>query len=398
MKTNRLLWFLSLGHWVEHWYEAAFWIFLPIFAADFGLSYLQIGMLASARAFLSAIMHVIMGALSDIIGRPLLLLTGCLTWLALGFFVMSLVPSFPALVLLCGAMGAAVGLWHPPAMAVISRVFPERRGFALSAHELAGNLANVLTPTLVGLALVTVSWRLVMGAHLLPGLMVALLFWLGMPRLARGGGGRVQLSDYGAMARSVLANSTVLGMSAVSALRSASQTSLSAFLPIYLAVTYGMTVDHLGLYLSALLALGVVSPLIGGTVSDRFGRRPVLLIGLFGAGLLSLLLPSASPGPVLLGLLAAVGLFLYALRSVIFAHALDASASAGAASTVGFIFGVQGVVSGLAPAALGLLADSVGLASTLQAAGWLTLAAGLLVLMLPRAKSQVSRPRPQVAT
>lgn len=404
MNKSRLLWSLSLGHSVEHWYEAAFWLFLPVFAAALGLSFVQVGMLATARSFLSAIMHVLMGAISDVLGRPLLLLTGCLAWLAVGFFAMGLAPSYLSLLLLCGAFGAAVGLWHPPAMAILSRVFPERRGFALSAHELAGNVGNLVAPVLIGLALAAFSWQVVMTAHLVPGLLVALLFWLGMPRLTSTADRRAQtaeghasagpaplptgagdrLTAYRQVVGALLANPTVLALSAVSALRTAAQSSLSAFLPLYLAFAHGLGPELVGLYLSALFALGTVSPLLGGIASDRLGRRPVLLVGLFAAGLLSLALPLAAPGPLLISLLAATGLFLYSLRSVIFAYALDVSDAAGAASTVGFIFGVQGVVAGLAPAALGALADLAGPASALAAAGGLTLAGGVLVLALPR--------------
>jgi hypothetical protein len=57
----------------QHWYEGAFWIFLAVAAKEMGISFAEAGALASAKALLGA------GAVSDLVGCPTLLLTGCLS-------------------------------------------------------------------------------------------------------------------------------------------------------------------------------------------------------------------------------------------------------------------------------------------------------------------------------
>src|SRR5919206_1573973 len=308
MPKNRLLTALSVGHTIEHWYEGAFWIFLAVASKELGLSFVEVGALASARALLGAFGHLGAGAVSDIVGRPTLMLTGCLAWLGLAFCLLGLAPGYLALIVLAGALGVGAGLWHPPAMAILSGQFPERRGFVLSLHELAGNVGTSLTPSIVGLAIVAFPWRAVLLAQLIPGLVMGALFWIIAPKLSRAEA-RPSLQRYRAGLGEILRNRTILAMSLVSGLRSATQTTLQAFLPLFLAYTYGLDAAGIGFYLTALAILGVLSPLVGGPVSDRVGRRPVLLMGLLAIGTLGLLIPWVPPGAPLFATLAGVGLF-----------------------------------------------------------------------------------------
>jgi MFS family permease len=380
---GRLLTALSVGHAIEHWYEAAFWIFLAVAAKELGLTFAEAGALASARALVGAVGHLGAGAVSDLVGRPTLLLTACLAWLGISFCLLGLAPGYLVLIVLAGALGAGAGLWHPPAMAVLSRQFPERRGLALSAHELAGNVGTSVTPTLVGLAITTFPWKAVLVAQLLPGAVMAALFWLIAPRLSPPGEKRPTLRGYRANLADLLRNRTIVAMSLVSALRTCTQSTLMAFLPLFLTYTYGLDAAHIGFYLTALAALGLFSPLIGGPVSDRVGRRPVLFVGLLAVGTLGLLVPWAPPGVPLFATLAGVGLFLFALRAVVFAAALDAAPGEMGASTVGVVFGAQMLVVAFVPTLIGLLADRAGLVVAVLLAAGFALAAALVVVVLP---------------
>jgi MFS family permease len=379
MPKGRLLTALSVGHTIEHWYEGAFWIFLAVAAKEMGLSFAEAGALASAKALLGAVGHLGAGAVSDLVGRPTLLLTGCLIWLGIAFALLGVAPGYLALIVLAGALGVGAGLWHPPAMSILSRQFPERRGMALSAHEMAGNVGTSITPTIVGLAIVAFPWKAVLVAQLIPGAVMAVLFYFLAPRLTQPGEARPSLQRYRANLGELLRNRTILAMSVVSALRTCTQTTLMTFLPLFLVFHYGLDAAHIGFYLTALAALGIFSPMIGGPISDRVGRRPVLLVGLFAVGTLGLLIPWVPPGVPLFVTLACVGLFLFALRSVTLASALDAAPGEMGASTVGVVFSAQMLMTAFAPTLIGLFADRVGLGAALILADVFSLAAGLVV-------------------
>jgi MFS family permease len=318
-----------------------------------------------------------------VFGRPTLLLTTCLAWLGLSFCLLGLAPGYLMLVVLSGSLGVGAGLWHPPAMGLLSQQFPDRRGLVLSAHELAGNVGTALTPTLVGLAIVAFPWREVLVVQLLPGAVMAVLFWWLAPRLSGAVVERLSAARYRAGLQLLLRNRTVMSMALVSALRSSTQVVLLTFLPLYLTFQYQLDAAAVGLYVSVLASLGVLSPMIGGPISDRIGRRPVLLVGLLAVGGLVLLLPAMAPGLPLLLTLAGVGLFLFALRAVVFAQALDVAPPELGGSTVAVLFGVQQLGVAFAPLLVGLVADRAGAGAGLLLAGGFSLAAALVVAALP---------------
>src|SRR5581483_4831819 len=201
----------------------------------------------------------------------------------------------------------------------------------------------------VGLAIVAFPWRAVLLAQLIPGVVMGAIFWIVAPKLSRAEA-RPSLQRYRAGLAEILRNRTILAMSLVSGLRSATQTTLQTFLPLFLAYSYGLDAAAIGFYLTALAILGVLSPMVGGPISDRVGRRPVLLVGLGAIGVLGLLIPWAAPGLLFIATLGGVGLFLFALRSVVFAYALDVAPGEMGASTVGVLFGAQQIVTAFSPA------------------------------------------------
>lgn len=395
-RRERVLAGITFGHGVEHWYEGAFWVLLAAVSQDLGLSYFEAGLLVTGRALISATTHIAVGAAHDVLGRPLAVLSACLAWFALGYWALGLAPSYAILLVLAGALGAGAGLWHPPAMSLLSRAYPERRGFALSFHEVAGNFGQFLAPLVIGSVLLVVHWRAVVLAHLLPGLAIALFFFLGLGRLPKPEGAPATARHYLAELGRLVTNRTIFGMSLVSALRTASQNTILTFLPLFLAHQFGATSQQIGFYVGVLLSLGIFSPLISGPLSDRFGRRPVLMVGLGLSALAALAVPFAPPGVLLVAALAVLGLILMALRSVIFAHALDVAPHSMGGSTVGLLFGIQSLVAALSPSLLGVLADNAGIQVTLTFAAVFAAAATLVAALVgrcPAAAAQVGESR-----
>jgi len=132
---------------------------LPLLQADFGLSYIQIGLLLSLPGYISLFIEPILGILADTWQRRRLILGGGL-FFALALFLTALSRSFDLLlfsfILFAPASGAFVSLsqstWMDEA--------PTRRDQNMARWTFAGSLGVVLGPLLLGAALIIgLGWR-----------------------------------------------------------------------------------------------------------------------------------------------------------------------------------------------------------------------------------------------
>ena len=77
-----------------------------------------------------------------------------------GYLLMSIAPSYALILcaLALGSMGSA--LWHPPALGLLARRFPERRGLFISMHRSTGSIGDVIGPLAAGALIAgALTWR-----------------------------------------------------------------------------------------------------------------------------------------------------------------------------------------------------------------------------------------------
>jgi FSR family fosmidomycin resistance protein-like MFS transporter len=132
------------------------------------------------------------------------------------------------------------------------------------------------------------------------------------------------------------------------------------------------------------LGIGVLGQLGGGFISDRVGRRPVIAISLLIGAALFLGFVMTS-GFLSLVLLVMAGAVLYASWSVIVVMSSEAAPhNVGAVS--GLMLGFAVGIGGLAALGFGAIADKIGLQYALAGFSGFAFAAGLLALILPKAR------------
>ncbi|MBI2369352.1 MAG: MFS transporter [Deltaproteobacteria bacterium] len=373
----RTLALAACTHLCEHLYVGVITIILPVIAAAMGLSLAQVGLLVSVRSLGGGVLNLPSGFLADVWGRRKALLSTALLLIGLGFLFMSFAGGYWQLMLFMTLGSLGVGMYHPQAMSILSDTYKTRRGFALGFHDTGGNTGEIMAPLATGLLLTTLSWQGTLRVWaVLPLAMAVAFFALARTSEQR----RLSRGDIGRLFRSgVLRNAQIRHMVALSVLRTMAQTAFVAFLPLYLTNQLHMGIGLVGFYLSVLFFAGSVSPSFAGWISDRMGRLPCLLAGLFITAVCIFMLPALPPGLALGTGLIVLGVAMYALRPVIFATAMESAPPEVGATIVGVLFTGNMGFSFLSPLIAGLLGDRFGLSLSLASIGVFPLAAAGVV-------------------
>jgi len=356
----------------------------PFIVADLKLSDGQLGLAASALSLTWAFAGFLVGRASDAARRRKPYLIAAVIAFSLCSAASSLAGGFVMLVAIRLLMGLAEGPVAPLANTLLLGASGERRrGLNSGIMAVCGMLLGaVAAPVLlVGLA-TAFGWRAAFLLAGLPGLVLAAVIAL-FVRETRGQ--TVAVSDVALTPLlQLLRIRNILLCAVIASLLLAFVSIGMIFLPLYLVQVRHLSAVEMGLVMSAIGLTGLVAGLAVPTLSDRLGRKPVLVgLGLVGAGLpLGGLLWSGG-GVGVAGILA-VSMMTAALPSLAIAMVPAESVDPrdrGAA--LGLVMGVAELAGGFAaPALAGLLANRFGLGATLIVAGACAVGAALISLAL----------------
>ena len=386
---------LSVGHGIFHWFSQSFFVMLPEVVATFGLSGLQVGAISSTREVISGIIALPGGVVTDLVRRHWgLVLAGCMGMFGVGWLIMGISPVYPILLLGMAAVAAAAAMWHLPAAAALSQRFADRRGSALSIHGVGGNIGDVLGPALTGVLLLTLSWRGVLSIYaVVPLLLIFIVFWA-FRDIGRTSspdrsppGFREQMSN---TRKSFKDNPRLWGIMAVAGLRGMASVAFLPFLALYLGLDdeLGLNYAALGLHIALLVGVGVVAAPVVGYISDRAGRKLVLIPEMLGLCALTALLVPFGEGFGLIIILALMGLFFFSDQPILTAAALDVVGEEVAASTLGVFSFSRFVFAAASPLIAGRLFDEVGIESTFFYISGIYLLATVVLLVVPMSAPQ----------
>jgi sugar phosphate permease len=396
-RTFRDVWLISAGHGLTHWYPATFYVLLPLIGKELGLSYTQIGFLMSAQHIAGALSNLPGGMIVDSIGKKGYLMAASLFWVGFPYALMSLTNSMWMLVICLMLVGIGNNLWHPAAIPTLAHQYPQRKGLVLSFHGMGGNIGEALAPLAAGSLLAWFSWREVVVINIVPGLVMATLILVMVGALATvregdknrkdevnaGSGGwnaRQYLRDLG----SLLRNRALMLICVSGGFRTLTQVGLMVFLPVYLAYEQGYSPIAVGVCMTVLQVAGLIAGPIAGHVSDRVGRRHVVLSSMVLTGLTIVGMVFVGQSFMFIVFVALVGFFLYAMRPVMQAWAVENTPQRLAGTGVGLQFTILAIGGSIAPATFGLIADTWDVYTAFYFLAGTIIAANLLVVFVPK--------------
>ncbi len=377
---------LSLGHAVFHWFGQSLIVVLPEIQSTFSLTGAGVGSLLTVREFASGLVSIPGGVLFDMCRRYWgLLLALSLGVLGLGSFIIGLAPVYPLLLVGIAVVAMTHSIWHLPVSAALSYHFPERRATALSFHGTGGSIGDVAGPVATGALLGIFSWRGVLSLYAAIPLFLAVVGLWALKGIGGTTDAEVPVLDHGARAeriKQLLKHPTLWGITVVRGLRGMALVAVLTFLPLYLDKNLGLSAFSRGFHIGLLIAIGLIAKPAMGYVSDRLGRKAILISGLVWSCALSLLLIPYNQGIALTIGIALLGLFLYPDQPILTATVLDIVNQEVASTALGIVRFTGFVLSGLSPLIAASLYEKVGVNATLYYVATLFgLAAALLSIL-----------------
>jgi MFS family permease len=366
-------------HFLHDGFSDLLYVLLPLWATEFGLSYVQVGVIRTIYTGGMALFQVPAGLLAERWGERGVLAAGTAVT-ALGFCAAALTGGYLPLLAVLLVAGLGSGVQHPLSSSLVSQAFETgRRRAALGTYNFAGDLGKIAISAAMALAAAAVGWRVAGAVYGAVGVAAALAIVVGLARLAAGG--RPPAAATGAEdgwgirdARGFSALATI-GM-----IDNATRTGFLTFLPFAL-LAKGATVAAVGGALALLFAGGAAGKFVCGLIAERLGviRTVVLTESATAVGILAIVL---APLPVALAILIPLGVALNGTSSVLYATVADLVRPGRRSRAYGLYYTLSVGASALAPIAYGLASDAAGVPVTLGLVALLVLVTIPICLVL----------------
>jgi MFS family permease len=303
------------AHVLHDGYTDLLYVLLPLWQAEFGLGYAEVGLLRALFAGSMAGFQVPAGAIAERIGGPLLLGLGT-ALVGIGYLVAGASAGFAMLTIALVVAGLGASVQHPIGANLVAQAFSGRRSrAALASYNFSGDLGKMAFPAATAGLVALMPWR---GATTVLGIgalaaAAAILAVRGLP-------GRTvqatQPADKPVDAPGAPRRRGFPLLLAIAMIDSATRMGFLTFLPFLLKLK-GADLPTIGIALTLIFTGGAAGKLVCGWLGARLGvvRAVFLTEGLTAAGILALL-----PLPLVGGLavLPLIGVALNGTSSVLY--------------------------------------------------------------------------------
>jgi MFS transporter, FSR family, fosmidomycin resistance protein len=371
---------VSAGHLINDIMQSLISAIYPILKENYGLDYVQIGLLTFTFQCVASLLQPAIGMYTDKRPLPYSLPVGMASSLV-GLLVLGFANSYWLLVLGSAFVGLGSAIFHPESSRVARLASGGRHGLAQSLFQVGGNAGSAIGPLLAAfIVLPRGQWSVSLFAI---GSLVGIVIlsrvghWYAEHR--RANAGRAPAST--ALIFDKRTTMIALGVLTILTLtKNAYMASLSSYYTFFLIDKFQVGVQDAQLLLFVYLGASALGVFLGGPIGDRFGAKFVIWFSILGVLPFTLALPYADlTWTVILTVI--IGLIFSSAFSAIVVFAQELMPGR-VGMIAGIFFGFAFGAGGIAAAALGALADVTSIEYVFWLCSFLPLA-GLLTVFLP---------------
>jgi FSR family fosmidomycin resistance protein-like MFS transporter len=375
---------ISVAHLLNDTIQSLLPSIYPFLKSAFGLTFAQVGLMTLALMLTASLLQPIVGTYTDRRPMPYSLVIGMGFSLA-GLLLLAFARSFPMLLAAAGLLGIGSSVFHPESSRIARLASGGQHGLAQSLFQVGGNIGSSFGPLIGAFLIVPRGQSSIAWCSLLALVAIALLWRIGNWYRTRRPEASATAASRERTGRSAAISGQRVGWSlAILAALIFSKyfylASLSSYYTFYLISKFHVSVRTAQIDLFIFLGAVAAGTILGGPLGDRIGRKYVIWGSILGVLPFTLLLPHANLFWSSI-LTVVIGLILASAFSAIVVYAQDlVPGRVGMISGVffGFAFGM----GGLGAAALGRLADGIGIEAVYRLCAFLPMI-GLLAAFLP---------------
>lgn len=364
---------ISFAHFVNDVYTAQIAPLLPVLIDKLSISLTAAGGLSSLVQ-LPALINPFIGHMADKVSlRWFVILAPAITGTLISFIGTASTPLELALILFVAGISSAS--FHAPAPAMIARISGKQVGKGMSFFMASGELARTVGPLL---AVWAVSYWTLEGMWRLAILGWAssiLLYWRLRNVPAR--------PDNRADVRTLIPSlrTVFLPLGLIIFFRNFLNVSLTTYLPTYMSVQ-GASLLIAGATLSVLEVAGVAGALLSGTLSDKIGRKPILIVATISAAAMMLFFLNVE-GWILVPILLVMGFAALSTTPVLLAIVQE-NAPNNRALANGLFISIAFLIRPISLLVIGYLGDMLGLQNAFLISAGISLLALVPIIFIPQ--------------
>lgn len=264
----------------------------PMIKTDFGLDFVQIGIITLAFQLTASVLQPMVGLYTDRKPQPYSLSVG-MGFTMVGLILLAFATGFATLLVGAAMVGIGSSIFHPESSRVARLASGGRHGLAQSVFQVGGNFGAAIGPLLAAFIVLpngqkSVAWFCV-AAMAGMAILYRVGSWYRENAPQRLAAGRASGATSTLPRRTVVISIAILIVLTFS--KNFYLASFSSYFTFYLMDRFDLSVQSAQIHLFLFLGAAAVGTILGGPIGDAIGRKPVIWLSILGVLPFSLALP-----------------------------------------------------------------------------------------------------------